>query len=108
MQLVPDPNRSDCPDLTDIDPALSRRNSDLTITAEPCAEADDIDRIAARYLLRKLGIEAPGYVQRVIRRLVETGQSDKAAAWSAIASAVVAAADQPRPADGLQPGWTVR
>jgi hypothetical protein len=104
MQLVPDPNRSDRPAWTDTDPALSRRNADLAITADPCAEADDIDRIAARYLLRRLGIEAPGYVQRVIRRLVETGQWDKAAAWSAIASAVVAAAEQPRPAEGLRPG----
>ncbi len=72
------------------------------IAAEPGAEMDEADRIAAHYLVHRLGTEAPGYVRRVIRRLVETGQRDKAAAWSAIGAAV--AAEQHRPEYSLRSG----
>lgn len=104
LQLVPSEHHTDHPTRTDINPACrltggpavtSCRGADRTIAAQPCAEMDDIDRIAAHYLVHRLGVEATGYVRRVIRRFVETGQSDKAAAWAAIATAV--AAEQHRP-----------
>jgi hypothetical protein len=49
---------------------------------------DNGDRLAAVYLVRKLGPDAQHYVRRVVDRLRQVGQTDRADEWAAIGDAI--------------------
>jgi len=54
----------------------------------PQEQTDNADRLAAFYLVRRLGPDASHYVRRVADRLREVGKTDRADEWAAIGDAI--------------------